>query len=141
MKLTVLVILVLTFFGCEYQSKSNPIKGTWKLVYAETIENDSIKIKDLSNTQFVKIINDTHFAFFNQQNDGNENYYGGAGTYILDENDYEETLSFTSVEAIKNHKFPFKIRISGDSLIQSGVEIIKEAGINREIIEKYIRVL
>lgn len=140
MKISVLIILIATFFSCQEQPNSNPIVGTWKLVYAETNENDSITLKDLRNTQFVKIINDTHFAFFNQQNNGNENYYGGAGTYTLSNNDYEETLSFTSVEAIKNHRFPFKINIKGDSLIQSGVEQIKEAGIDRTIIEKYIRI-
>lgn len=140
MKLCVLVILIVTLFSCQQQPKSNPIVGTWKLVYAETNENDSIKIKDLSNTQFIKIINDTHFAFFNQQNDGNKNYYGGAGTYTLSNKDYEETLSFTSVEAIKNHRFPFKLHIKGDSLIQSGLELIKEAGIDRTITEKYIRI-
>jgi len=140
MKISVLVILVLTFFCCQQQPKTNPIVGTWKLVYAATNENDSITIKDLSNTQFIKIINETHFAFFNQQNDGNENYYSGAGTYTLTDNDYEETLSFTSVEAIKNHRFSFNIQIKEDSLIQSGVELIKEAGIDRTIVEKYIRI-
>lgn len=140
MKLNVLAVLLITFFSCNQQSKPSPIVGTWKLVYAETNENDSIKLKDLSNTQFIKIINDTHFAFFNQQDSGNENYYGGAGTYTLTNSDYEEILSFTSVEAIKNHKFSFKIKIKGDSLIQSGVEQIKEAGIDRTITEKYIRI-
>ena len=140
MKLSVFIVLVLNLWSCQKQSQSNPLIGTWKLVYAETNENDSIKIKDLSNTQFIKIINHTHFAFFNQKNEGNENYYGGAGTYTLNENDYIETLSFTSVGAMKNHRFPFKVSVKDDSLIQSGVERIKEAGINRTIIEKYIKV-
>ena len=139
MKLSVLIILIATFFSCQQHPKTNPLVGTWKLVYAETNENDSIRLKDLSNTQFIKIINETHFAFFNQQDDGNENYYGGAGTYTLTNNAYEETLSFTSVEGIKNHMFSFEIQIKGDSLIQSGVEQIKEAGIDRTIVEKYIR--
>jgi len=38
------------------------------MVYAEIIENDSLKLKDLSNTSFIKIINKSHFSFFNQEN-------------------------------------------------------------------------
>lgn len=118
---------------------SNALIGTWKMVYAETKEQDSIKIKDLTSARFIKIINDSHFAFFNQPKDGSKNFYGGGGTYTLNGKRYIETLSYTSVEAIKNHKFPFIVQIKGDTLIQSGLEEVKAAGIKREIIEKYIR--
>lgn len=134
----VFTLLVLAFISCKEQP--NKLVGTWKMVYAETFENDSIKIKNLENTAFIKIINETHFAFFNQQNDSNKNFYGGSGTYELNGQNYIETLSFTAVEAIKNHKFPFKVFIKGDSLIQTGLEEIKEAGINRMITEKYVRI-
>ena len=109
------------------EPESNKLNGTWKMIYAETIENDSLKIKDLTNTTFIKIINDTHFSFFNQENTGNKNFYGGAGTYTYnrDNNNYIETLKFTSVEAIKNHEFPFIVKFRGDTLIQSGTEEIK----------------
>lgn len=110
------------------------------MVYAQTIENDSLKIKDLTNTTFIKIINDSHFSFFNQDNNNSKNFYGGAGTYTLKGNSYTETLSFTSVKAIKNHKFPFTIMFKGDTLIQSGTEEIKAAGIKRKIIEKYVKI-
>jgi hypothetical protein len=116
------------------------IVGSWEMIYAEITENDSVQIKDLTQTRFIKIINKTHFAFFNQEASGSQNYYGGAGTYTLNGNDYIETLNFTAVEAIKNHSFSFKIKIQGDTLIQSGLEEIKEAGISREITEKYIRI-
>ncbi|WP_282124561.1 hypothetical protein [Algibacter mikhailovii] len=138
MKRIVFTFLVLTIFSCKKQS--NTIVGTWKMVYAETIENDSINIKNLNNTEFIKIINHSHFAFFNQQKDGNENFYGGSGTYELNGQNYTETLSFTAVNAIRNHTFPFKVQIKGDSLIQTGLEEVKEAGINRMITEKYIRI-
>ncbi|WP_298530937.1 hypothetical protein [uncultured Algibacter sp.] len=138
MKSIILIALGITcILSCKKQS--NKIEGTWKMVYAETIENDSLKIKNLSNTKFIKIINDTHFAFFNQQDGSSENFYGGAGTYVFDGFNYEETLNFTSVLVLRNHKFPFTIEIKGDSLIQTGLERIKEAGIDRRITEKYVR--
>ena len=138
--------LAFCYFNIENQevkvsitSKSNNIEGTWKMIYAEMIENDSLKLKDLSNTTFIKIINNSHFSFFNQENDSNENFYGGAGTYRLEGSNYIETLNFTGVEAIKNHVFPFLIEIKGDTLIQSGIEKVEAAGIDRKIIEKYIK--
>ena len=138
LKRFIFIVLVWALVSCKKQP--NSIVGTWKMVYADMIENDSLKIKNLEDTQFIKIINDTHFAFFNQQNSGHINFYGGGGIYELNGNNYEETLNFTSVEAIKNHTFPFKVYIKGDSLIQTGLEEIKAAGIHRTITEKYIRI-
>lgn len=133
---------MLALVGCNSKNSltSNNIEGTWKMVYAETQENDSLKLKDLSNTTFIKIINKTHFSFFNQENSGNKNFYSGAGTYVLDNDTYTETLSFTNFEPIKNHQFSFKIKRKKDTLIQSGIEKVEEAGINRRIVEKYIKV-
>ena len=118
---------------------NNKIEGTWEMVYAEIIENDSLKLKDLSNTSFIKIINKSHFSFFNQENSGTKNYYSGAGSYILKDGNYTETLNFTTVEAIKKHQFSFKTVVKGDTLIQSGIEKVAAAGINRYILEKYIK--
>jgi hypothetical protein len=131
-----------SFSNCHEQTPSianNTIEGTWKMVYAETIENDSIQPKDLSNTTFIKIINTTHFSFFNQENSGNKNFYSGAGSYVLKGSDYTETLNFTNIEAFKNQQFSFTITFKGDTLIQSGIEKVPAAGINRTITEKYIK--
>ncbi len=49
------------------ETSKSSIEGTWKLVYADIRENDSLQVKDLSKTDFIKIINKTHFAFFNQK--------------------------------------------------------------------------
>lgn len=143
MKVTIYYLLFLFFiFSC---SKKNTLKspksieGTWKMIYAEIVENDSVKLKDLSSTRFIKIINKTHFSFFNQEIKGNKNFYSGAGSYVLEGEKYTETLSFTAMETIKNHQFSFKVIIKGDTLIQSGIEKVKAAGINRFIIEKYIK--
>ncbi|WP_066222385.1 hypothetical protein [Formosa haliotis] len=140
MKKSALIILALICFNCKKETPTIAISGTWKLVYAEIIENDSIQIKDLENTEFIKIINDSHFAFFNQNKTDTTNFYSGAGTYVLNGNTYNEVLSFTESQNLKNHKFSFKIQISGDTLIQSGIERIKAAGIDRTITEKYIKI-
>lgn len=41
------------------------------MVYGET-QGDSVTIKNLSNINFIKIINKHHFAFFNQIENSDE---------------------------------------------------------------------
>lgn len=135
-------IIIYSFINCSKRTPlitNNKIEGNWKMIYAEIIENDSLKLKDLSNTSFIKIINKSHFSFFNQENSGTNNYYSGAGSYILKDDNYTETLNFTTVEAIKKHQFSFKIVVKGDTLIHSGIEKVAAAGINRYILEKHIK--
>lgn len=148
-KIVTLSILALVISSCnEEKTDSSPqdiervntIEGTWKMVYGEVRENDSLDIKDLKNTDFVKIINKDHFAFFNQNHHDGDGFYAGGGSYTLVGNKYTETLNYTSAEAIRGHSFPFTIEIKGDTLIQHGLEEVKEANIKRNILEKYIRV-
>jgi len=139
-QICVVIIALFTCVSCQIKSPKNAIEGTWKLIYAETKQGDSIQVKALSNTDFIKIINSSHFAFINQDYENAENFYSGGGTYTYIENQYVETLSYTSVELIRNHEFPFTVRINGDTLTQTGIEDIKDAGIKREITEKYIKI-
>lgn len=122
------------------QEDSSPIEGTWKMTYAEIRENDSIEVKDLSSTDFIKIINRSHFAFFNQERGTNENYTAGAGTYTFDGSKYVENLDFINFADYRGHTFSFEVEIKGDSLIQQGIEKIEASGIDRYILEKYIRI-
>ncbi len=149
MKKTLLLLtLSLLFNACHQKEtklptnpeKDNKLIGTWKMIYGEIRENDSLEIKDVTKTEFVKMINKTHFAFFNQPNDSVNGAYAGGGTYTLVGKTYTETLNYTGVEAIRGHSFPFTIEIKGDTLIQYGLEEVKEANIKRDIVEKYIRI-
>lgn len=124
----------------QVEKPNESIVGTWKLVYGEIREEDSIQVKDLSQALFIKIINEDHFAFFNQPKDGGKGFYGGGGSYTLNGNKYTEVLDYVAVEALRGHKFPFDIALKGDTLIQSGVEDVPEANIKRHIVEKYIKI-
>ncbi|MDN5202008.1 hypothetical protein QQ008_11560 [Fulvivirgaceae bacterium BMA10] len=148
-RLLIMLCFALVFVACNEEEKksetsrpdvSNQLMGTWKMVYGEIRENDSIQIKDLTKSDFIKIINESHFAFFNQDYQDISGFYGGGGRYRLEgDNKYIETLEYTSVEAIRGHNFPFTVEIKGDTLIQYGLEEVKEANIKRHIVEKYIR--
>ena len=150
MKISIIQMLIIfIFLSCAKEStpsktpeneSKNSIEGSWKLVYADIKENDSLQIKDLSQTDFIKIINGSHFAFFNQDKGTSENFMAGAGTFTFNGSDYTETLDFINAPDYRGHVFPFKVEIKGDSLIQQGHEKIEAAGLDRYILEKYIRI-
>ena len=117
----------------------NPLEGTWKMTYAEIRENDSVQVKNLDSTDFIKIINKSHFAFFNQDRGTQENFTAGAGTYTFDGSEYVEHLEFINFVDYRRHSFSFDVEIKGDSLIQQGYEKIEASGIDRYILEKYVR--
>ncbi|HEY8733803.1 MAG TPA: hypothetical protein VIL90_04505, partial [Puia sp.] len=87
----VLFILILT--GCESKNNSeksestaNPMMGTWELVSGTTIQGRDTTVTDYSkNRKFLKIINNTHFAFvghdLSKGKDSLGFYTSGAGTY------------------------------------------------------------
>ena len=143
------IFIIILFIGCSKKTQSSEsvnnstkskIEGSWKLVYADIKENDSLQIKDLSNTDFIKIINADHFAFFNQKRGSSDEFMAGGGTYTFNGSDYTETLNFINAPSYRGHEFPFKVEIKGDSLIQQGHEKIEAAGLDRFILEKYIRI-
>ena len=144
-----LLVMLFLIISCSENKKIDPpieadqkstIEGSWKLVYAHIEENDSIQVKDIVKSDFIKIINANHFAFFNQDKGSSDNFMAGGGTYTYNGNDYVETLDFISAVDYRGHVFPFKAEVKGDSLIQQGHEKIEEAGLDRYILEKYIRI-
>lgn len=94
----------------------------------------------MDNSNFIKIINNTHFSFFNQIEDSPKSFYGGAGTYTLDGTKYVETLDYIASPNLRGHKFEFNLELKGDTLIQHGLEKVESANIDRYIVEKYIRI-
>jgi len=123
---------------------SNPIIGTWKLLKATTIENGDTTVIDYDkNVSFIKIINQTHFAFLQHDLDKGKDttalFVAGGGRYYLTGSTYKEQLEYCSAREWEGHDFIFKIELKNDTLVQSGEEKIEAAGVNRITIEKYIR--
>ena len=139
-----ILFLIIGVTACNSEKKENPLEGTWRLISAETTEKDSTFSTFNPKTKMIKIINDTHFAFFNHDlNNGKDStaavFFGGGGKYTLKDSVYTEHLEYCSDREWEGHDFTFTVTIRNDTLIQSGVEKVESAGINRINIEKYIR--
>ena len=125
---------------------SNPIVGTWKLQHATLIEKGDTTDTDYTKDRsFIKIINDTHFAFLHHdltkgKDSATAVFSSGGGTYTLKDSTYTENLEYCTVREWEGHDFTFTLSFNQDTLIQQGREKIESEGIDRLNIERYIRV-
>ena len=108
-------------------------------------KGDTVVTDYTKNISFLKIINDTHFAFLqhdlNKGKDSTAVFVSGGGNYSLTDSLYIEHLEYCSARDWEGNDFTFTIAIKDDTLIQSGIEKVESAGVNRVNIEKYIRVM
>lgn len=137
--------------SCNVNVKTNdtsqdplPIAGTWKLLSGTLIEKGDTTVTDYTkDVSFIKIINDTHFAFLQHSlkdaKDSTSSFDAGGGRYSLKDSTYTEHLEYCKEPEWEGHDFTFTVTIKNDTLTQSGIEKLDSAGINRMNIEKYVR--
>jgi hypothetical protein len=143
----VIVIIAMAIMSCTAR-KPDPfpysIEGTWQLISGTLIEKGDTTVTDYTkNISFIKIINDTHFAFLQHDlkkgQDSSAVFVSGGGRYTLDGSSYTENLEFCSARNWEGNNFKFTISINADTLIQYGVEKVESMGVDRVNIEKYNR--
>ena len=105
------------------------------------IEKGDTTITDYTkNLSFIKIINDSHFAFLQHDTrKDSTNFSAGGGRYQLSGDKYTEHLEYCSAKEWEGQDFNFTVTVSNDTLTQRGIEKIETQGIERLNIEKYIR--
>jgi len=150
-KITGLLILILFLVSCAGNTnsiapanKSLPLQGTWKLITGTIINNGKTTVTHYTGSvSFIKIINDTHFAFLQHDlkkgKDSTASFTAGGGYYSLKDSTYTEHLEYCSAREWEGNDFSFTISIKGDTLVQKGIEKVESAGVNQINIEKYIR--
>ena len=121
------------------------IEGTWKLLTGTLIEKDDTVVTDYTKgKEFIKIINDTHFAFLshdlNKGKDPDVAFSAGGGNYSLKDSLYTEHLVYCSDRQWEGNSFQFTVTISKDTLLQQGIEKIDSLAVNRINVEKYVRI-
>ncbi|WP_421939263.1 hypothetical protein [Pedobacter sp.] len=149
MKITQLLFLgcATVFLSCSRQTEdsSTKIKGSWQLLSATTNDKGKLTVTDFTKDQrMIKIINDTHFSFLRHnlsaQAVAAERFDAGGGRYNVKGDEYTEFLDFFKDKNWEGKTFVFKVHFDGDTLIQTGVEKVPEAGVDRIITEKYLRI-
>jgi hypothetical protein len=151
-RITAIALICILLVSCKEKTTTNastqsslPLTGTWRLLTGTTIEKgDTVVTDHTKNLSFIKIINDTHFAFLqhdlNKGKDSVATFVAGGGSYSLRDSSYTEHLEYCSAREWEGNDFKFTISIKNDTLIQSGVEKVESAGVDRINIEKYVRV-
>ena len=145
------IIISTVLLSCGVKTKNEetkqtpvPVVGTWQLISGTTIEKGDTTITYYTkNLSFIKIINDTHFAFLKHDlskgKDSSAPFGAGGGRYSLKDSLYTEHLEYCSDREWEGNDFTFTLTIKNDTLIQSGIEKVENAGVNRLNIEKYIK--
>lgn len=145
------ILIIITLLSCTHRQDNGPkqslisLAGTWQLIKGTVIEKNDTTVTDYTkNTSFIKIINDTHFAFLQHDlkkgKDSVPVFVSGGGSYLLKDSLYTEHLEYCSAREWEGNDFKFIIGIKNDTLIQTGIEKVESAGVNRTNIEKYTRV-
>lgn len=121
------------------------MNGTWRLVSGTTITRGVSSVTDYTKeTNMIKIINNDHFAFLkhdlNPPKDSSNHFDAGGGSYTLTGDQYTEHLDYYVDRNWEGKTFLFTVSIRNDTLIQRGMEKVEKEGIDREIIERYVRV-
>jgi hypothetical protein len=140
------VITMLVFASCSTKKASLPINGTWQLLTGTLIEKGDTTVTNYSgNKKFIKIINDTHFAFLSHDlSKGKDSttafFSAGGGKYSIKDSIYTEHLEYCNDRQWENNDFQFVVSIRNDTLIQQGIEKVAGTNIDRLNIERYVRI-
>jgi hypothetical protein len=152
MKTIGFILISLTVLSCGAATTKNaatpgpkPIAGTWRLLKGVLVEKGDTTVTDYTkNISFIKILNDTHFAFLQHDlkkgKDSAAVFVAGGGHYSLNGSSYTEHLEYCSAREWEGNDFTFTITFKGDTLIQHGIEKVEGADVNRFNTETYVRV-
>ncbi len=148
LKLTFLSIALTFLFSCDSKTKTDDqsihLNGTWQLITHTEITKGVSAVTDYTKgKKFLKIINDDHFAFLTHdldvKKDSSNHFDAGGGSYTLAGNRYTEHLDFYTDKNWEGKAFDFTVTIKNDTLTQQGLEKLEKEGIERTIIEKYVK--
>src|SRR5437764_9511627 len=113
------IAVLLLFASCnslvekkDTKSTKTAIEGTWKLLTGTLIEKADTTITDYTKgKEFIKIINDTHFAFLdhdlNKGKDSAAEFSAGGGNYLLKDSLYTEHLEYCNDRQWEGNDFKF----------------------------------
>jgi hypothetical protein len=148
MKKISFILIISILLSCQSketkQKDALPIKGTWQLITGTIIEKGDTTVTDYTkNLSFIKIINDTHFAFLKHDltkgKGESKAFDAGGGTYTLKDSLYTERLEYYKQKEWEGGEFSFTLMLKNDTLTQTGIEKVESTGVNRVNTEVYVK--
>ncbi len=121
------------------QEKKNPIEGTWELVSAKWTSPDTTSLFPITDhDRQIKMISRSHFVWISQDTSRKDVNGFGGGKYTLDGDKYTEHIEIFYDPRGIGKSFTFKMKVEGDTLIQSGTMPFKKLGLISFMTEKDI---
>jgi hypothetical protein len=140
MKFLSLFLIFVFLLSCTVsaQEKKNPIEGTWEMVSGKWSWPDTTDLfPDTDNHRFIKMISRTHFVWIMQDTSRKDIYGFGGGKYTLDGDKYTEHIEMLKSPDMIGKSVTFKMKVKGDTLIQSGTVSNKKLGLGDSDVEFY----
>ncbi|MCU0377875.1 MAG: hypothetical protein MUC78_06400 [Bacteroidales bacterium] len=122
MKKSFLICLTITLAlaACN-KEPANPVEGAWSLIYAKSVENDSIINSFPGNYEGsqIKMWTDNYWMFAGRYilDTITEDAFGG-GTYTLEGVVYKESIMYHSADSYIGQTFRMRIVVENDTLVQ-----------------------
>lgn len=125
------------------------IEGSWQLIKETlTVGDNKYVTFDGKNRQMIKIFNQSHFSFASigeqrprfssylltnsEKVTAYDNFSGSMGRYSINNDILIEKIQFSSFPNYEGMSIPFKVSITGDTLIQQGRYPLIILGLGKE---------
>jgi len=114
------IVFCATLVGCTSETK-NKLEGTWRLVSGTSKTADTTREYSQMHYRGIKMIYENHFALvgrYIRDGDTLDNY--GGGSYVIEGNNYTETVNYHKYGPWIGETIPFEVEVRNDTLIQKG---------------------
>jgi hypothetical protein len=113
------MIIALIIGSCVQKEVKSPIEGAWKLVGLYSPQYTSTSYDDIIKNGQIKTWSKEYFTWVGHSELDTVAWDGyGAGTYVLNGNQYEESIIYLHDKTLINKKFKALLEIKNDTLFQ-----------------------
>jgi hypothetical protein len=120
--ITSFIILLMLLCSCTSnleEESTNPLKGTWKLLYAEWSRADTIVFvfpDSIPDGKAIKVYTDSLFFVIGAMN----NVYAHSGPYTVDGDQCMEKIDMATSESLEGSQVEIAFSVSNDTLSLKG---------------------
>lgn len=120
--ITSAIVVFMLFISCtsnQVEENTSPLKGTWKLLYAEYSRADTIAFlfpESMPDGKAIKVYTDSLFFVIGHMN----NVYAHYGTYTVDGDQCVEKIDIATSESFEGDQVEISFNVGNDTLSLKG---------------------